>query len=202
LAPVVTARAEAAWLEGDRAAVAEATDAVLPLAQERKWGWLVRDLVIWRRRAGLEQTRPPGASDSALAAEDWSELGCPYEAALALADADEEEPLRQALAELQRLEARPAAAIVSRRLRELGVRGVARGPRPSTRTNGSGLTAREVDVLRLLADGLRNAAIAERLFLSPRTVDHHVSAILRKLDVKSRGEAVAEAGRLALLQDP
>jgi len=78
---------------------------------------------------------------------------------------------------------------------------VARGPRPSTRTNGSGLTAREVDVLRLLADGLRNAAIAERLFLSPRTVDHHVSAILRKLDVKSRGEAVAEASRLALLQD-
>jgi DNA-binding CsgD family transcriptional regulator len=210
LAPVVTARAEAAWLEGDRAAVAEATDAVLPLAQERKWGWLVRDLVLWRRRAGIEQTRPPGASDSnwlelacdsALAAEDWSELGCPYEAALALADADEVEPLRQALAELQRLEARPAAAIVSRRLRELGVRGVARGPRPSTRTNGSGLTAREIDVLHLLADGLRNAAIAERLFLSPRTVDHHVSAILRKLDVKSRGEAVAEAGRLALLQD-
>src|SRR4029434_203491 len=90
LAPVVTARAEAAWLEGDRAAVAEATDAVLSLAQERKWGWLARDLVLWRWRAGLEHTLPPGASDSALAAEDWSELGCPYEAALALADADEE----------------------------------------------------------------------------------------------------------------
>ena len=77
-----------------------------------------------------------------------------------------------------------------------------RGPRPSTRRNEARLTARELEVLRLLADGLRNAAIAERLFLSPRTVDHHVSAILRKLDVQSRGEAVAEAGRLGLLQDP
>ena len=89
--------------------------------------------------------------------------------------------------------------MVSRRLRELGVRGVSRGPRASTSMNDSALTSRVVDVLRLLAEGLRNAAIAERLFVSPRTVDHHVSAILRKLGVKTRGEAVAEAGRLALL---
>jgi DNA-binding CsgD family transcriptional regulator len=208
LAPVVTARAEAAWLKGDRDAIAEASDAVLPLALERDWGSLVRDLVLWRRRAGLEE--PPGATDPnrlqpagdwALAAERWRELGCPYEAALALADADEEEPLRQALEEFQRLGAQPAAAIVSRRLRELGVRGVARGPRPSTRRNHAQLTNRELDVLRVLADGLRNAAIVERLFVSPRTVDHHVSSILRKLDVQSRGEAVAEARRLELLQD-
>ena len=208
LAPVVTARAEAAWLEGNPEAVAQATDAVLPLALERNWAFLVDDLVVWRRRAGLEWTEPPGATDPsrlelagdwALAAERWRELGCPYEAALALADADEDAPLREALEEFQRLEARPAAAIVSRRLRELGVRGLARGPRPSTRRNPALLTNRELDVLRLLADGLRNAAIAERLFVSPRTVDHHVSSILRKLDAQSRGEAVAEAHRLALL---
>ena len=77
-----------------------------------------------------------------------------------------------------------------------------RGPRPSTSRNEAQLTARELDVLELLAEGLRNAAIAERLFVSPRTVDHHVSAILRKLDVQSRGEAVAEAARIGLLQDP
>jgi DNA-binding NarL/FixJ family response regulator len=57
-------------------------------------------------------------------------------------------------------------------------------------------------VLQLLSGGLRNAVIAERLFLSPRTVDHHVSAILSKLNIESRGEAVAEAGRLGLLEDP
>jgi len=78
---------------------------------------------------------------------------------------------------------------------------VARGPRASTRANAAALTARELEVLSLLAEGLRNAVIAERLFVSPRTVEHHVSAILGKLGVRSRGEAVAEAGRLDLLED-
>jgi DNA-binding NarL/FixJ family response regulator len=70
-----------------------------------------------------------------------------------------------------------------------------RGPRRTTRQNAAGLTAREVEVLELVADGLRNAEIAERLFLSERTVGHHVSAILRKLGVKTRGEASAVARR-------
>jgi len=140
--------------------------------------------------------------DYERAAAAWDALGCPYEAALALADADQEEPLRRALETLQQLDARPAATIVARRLRELGVRGVARGPRPSTRANPAALTAREIDVLCLLAQGLRNSGIGERLFVSPRTVEHHVSAILAKLGVQNRGEAVAEARRLGLLQDP
>ena len=63
----------------------------------------------------------------------------------------------------------------------------------------SPLTERETELLRLAVEGTPVALMAERLFLSPRTVDHHVSAILRKLAVKTRGEAVAEAGRLALL---
>jgi DNA-binding NarL/FixJ family response regulator len=128
----------------------------------------------------------------------WREIGCPYESALARADADTEEPLRQALEELQALGARPAAAIVARRLRERGARGVPRGPRARTRHNPAGLTARELEVLALLADGLRNAQIAEQLVLSAKTVDHHVSAILRKLAVRTRGEAGAEAARLGL----
>ena len=74
-----------------------------------------------------------------------------------------------------------------------------RGPRPSTRQNAAGLTARELEVLGLLAEGLRNAEIAERLFLATRTVDHHVSAILRKLPARSRTEASAEAQRLGFL---
>jgi DNA-binding CsgD family transcriptional regulator/tetratricopeptide (TPR) repeat protein len=208
--PVAAARAEIAWLEGDPDGVAEATEAVLRLALERGWGLLAGELNLWRRRAGLPHVDMPGAAEPyalqlagelARAAESWREIGCPYEAALALAEADEEEPLREALEELQRLEARPAAAIVSRRLRELGVRGVTRGPRPSTRGNSAQLTARELEVLRLLSDGLRNATIAERLFLSSRTVENHVSAILRKLNAQSRGEAVAEAARLGLLKD-
>jgi DNA-binding NarL/FixJ family response regulator len=78
------------------------------------------------------------------------------------------------------------------------VRGLPRGPRAATKENPAGLTAREVEVLALVGEGLRNAAIAERLFLSEKTVGHHVSAILRKLDVRTRGEASAEAHRLGI----
>ena len=62
-----------------------------------------------------------------------------------------------------------------------------------------GLTAREMEVLALVAQGLRNAEIADRLVLAAKTVDHHVSAILRKLDVRTRGRASAEAIRLGLV---
>jgi DNA-binding NarL/FixJ family response regulator len=102
------------------------------------------------------------------------------------------------LDELHALGARPATAIVARRLRERGARGLPRGPRRSTSESPAGLTQRELEVLALVADGLRNGEIAERLFLSPKTVDHHVSAILRKLSVRTRAEASSEAVRLGL----
>ena len=208
IAAVAAARAEAAWLAGDHRAVASRTDAALSLALERHAPWVVGELACWRRRAGLSDGVAPGdvaepyalslAGKSAQAAELWRELGCPYEAAVALADADIDESLAVAHRELQELGARPAAAIVARRLRERGVRAVPRGPRPSTRENPAGLTGRELEVLALLAQGLRNAAIAAELVVSERTVDHHVSAILRKLDVRTRGEAAAEATRLGV----
>ena len=207
LEPVAAARAEAAWLEGDRDAVGQATEDALALACEREAPWFIGELAGWRQRAGLDdeiatEVAPPYAlqlaGEPARAAEIWRQIGCPYEAALALADADEEEPLRRAHAELQALNADPAAAIIARRLRQRGARGVPRGPRARTRDNPAGLTARELEVLPLLADGLRNAQIAERLVVSAKTVDHHVSAILSKLSVHTRGEATAEAARLGL----
>ena len=197
------ARAEAAWLDGGREAVAEATEGVLRLAPEQNWGSLAGELAVWRRRAGLGDEPPAGgaepyalqlAGDWAGAAEGWRQLGCPYEAALALADADEEEPLRRALEALVRLGARPAADHVARRLRELGVRRLPRRPRRATAANPAGLTDRQLEVLALLADDLRNADIAARLHISEKTVDHHVSAILAKLGVHSRREA-AKMGR-------
>ncbi|MBV8991291.1 MAG: response regulator transcription factor [Solirubrobacterales bacterium] len=76
------------------------------------------------------------------------------------------------------------------------MRGVQLGPRETTSRNPARLTARELDVLALIADGLRNSEIAARLFLSEKTVDHHISSVLRKLGVSSRTKAAAEAARL------
>jgi DNA-binding CsgD family transcriptional regulator/energy-coupling factor transporter ATP-binding protein EcfA2 len=206
-APVATARAEAAWLDGRAdAAVDEETAEVLALAGDRDAGWVVGELAWLRRLSGLPATAEGAAGPYALqlagdvraAATRWAELGCPYDAALALAGSDDEDDLRDALAGFQRLGARPAAAIVSRRLREGGARGLPRGPRRSTREHPAGLTARETEVLALLGSGGSNAEIAAQLYLSERTVEHHVAAILRKLGVGSRGRAVSEADRLGL----
>jgi DNA-binding NarL/FixJ family response regulator len=79
------------------------------------------------------------------------------------------------------------------KMRAQGVRGIPRGSRESTRSNSFGLTRRETQILALLSEGLRNSAIAKRLFVSTKTVDHHVSRILAKLGVPSRAEAVVVA---------
>ncbi len=209
IAPAVTARAETAWLEGKHEAVARLTNAALELAMRRRASLVIGELAYWRWRAGVREETPPGAAepyalqirgDWKRAAELWTEIGCPYEAALALMDADDEATLRQSLEELQRLGAQPAAAIVARRLRATGVRNIPRGPRAITRGHPAGLTAREIEIVALLAGGLRNSEIAERLHLSIKTVDHHVSAILSKLGVRSRTEVVREAARLGLLE--
>jgi DNA-binding CsgD family transcriptional regulator len=209
LAPTAAARAEVAWLEGRPEAVAGETEQAFALALERQQPTFVGELACWRWRAGLLTEPPAEAADPyrlqiagewAQAARLWSDSGCPYESALALGDSKDADALRSALDQLRALGARPAAAIIARRLRELGERGLPRGPRAQTLANPAGLTARELQVLPLLAEGLRNSEIAARLVVSPKTVDHHVSAILRKLGVRSRGEAGAEAGRLGLAQ--
>ena len=204
----VAARAEAAWLRGDLAAMTADIRATEATARKGTDPWMAGSLALWLLRCG-EKIAAPGrlAKPFALqvagkwraAAAAWQALGCPYEQAAALADGDDEAGLRQALAIFERLGAAPMAANVRRKLRASGVRSVARGPQERTRKNPQGLTNRELKVLELLTEGCRNAEIARRLFVSEKTVDHHVSAILGKLAVRSRGEAAAAASRLGLV---
>jgi DNA-binding CsgD family transcriptional regulator/tetratricopeptide (TPR) repeat protein len=209
LGPVHAARAEAAWLQDHAAEARDAARAAYELAVRKRHAWFVGELAYWRWKCGDLPVVPSGAAepfarqmrgDPAGAAQAWNERGCPYEAARALAEANDEASLRSALATFEALGARPSAQATLRRLRELGVTGLPRGPRPSTRANPAGLTRRQLDVLRLMVEGRSNPEIALALVRSPKTVDHHVSAILAKLEVHNRTEAVREALRSGLVE--
>ncbi|KQW53220.1 hypothetical protein ASC77_02690 [Nocardioides sp. Root1257] len=191
---VRVARAEARWLaddlEGAAAELAAARARVLP-----RLPWEDATVSWWERRI-------TGGEQPALLPADatgWDALGCGHHAALALVDAGDEESLRDALTRFEDLGAVAAAGLVRRRMRTAGLRAVPAGPRAATRDHPLGLTQRQHDVLELLAAGLTNNEIAERLYISPKTVDHHVSAVLGKLGVPNRAAATAEAERLGVL---
>lgn len=200
LGPVRAARAEAAWLAADRDRVLLEARAVYDLAIEKRHPWIAGELAYWRWRCGERFSAPDWiarpfalqiAGDWRAAAEEWKRLNCPYEQARALADGDAEAQIK-ALEILERLGAKPAVEEVRQKLRAAGVRNL---PRSTTRENPFGLTGRQLEILALLTKDMSNAEIAARLHLSPKTVDHHVSAVLAKLEVRSREEAAAVARR-------
>jgi DNA-binding CsgD family transcriptional regulator/tetratricopeptide (TPR) repeat protein len=199
---LASAYAEAAWLAGDRAGVLREVKPAYEMVRHRRDPRMKGELAAWLWRVdGLDQVPTEIPEPYALeisgdwlgAARAWNELGCPYEQALVLGWCGTEPEQREALAILDQLGAAPAAQALRRQMRARGFRAVPRGSRTSTRRNSLGLTRREAEILALLSEGLRNAAIAKRLFVSTKTVDHHVSAILAKLGVPSRAEAIAMA---------
>src|SRR4029077_4535363 len=132
------------------------------------------------------------------AAGEWAALGCIYEQALALAGGDET-ARREALALFDQAGAAPAAARLRRELRASGARAIPRGPIAKTRAGPAGLTGRQTEVYALLVKGLSNAQIAQRLSISPKTAEHHVSAIMARLGVSTRREAADVARDRGLL---
>lgn len=177
------------------------------LAIERRQPWVIEESALWLYLMGepvasAKLSEPYRAHCSAKwreAADAWKKLGRPYEQALALSAGDEAAQ-RDALAIFDRLGAAPAAARLRRLMRMAGVRAVPRGPIAGTRANAAGLTRRQVQVLALLGDGLSNPEIADRLCISAKTAEHHVSAIMARFDADTRRQAIAEARKLGLME--
>ncbi|MHA6731604.1 helix-turn-helix transcriptional regulator [Devosia sp. A369] len=207
LAAYAVVLAEQAWVgQGDSNEALRQLKRAQDLATSRA---LFGELTFWRHL--LAPDTPPGdttgmaapyrlyfAGDWRAGAAKWSALGAPYDQALALLGGDEAAQ-HEALAIFQSLGANTVVQHVRRLMRRRGLKRIGRGPSRTTRANQAGLTEREMEVLHLLGRGCSNKAIAAQLDISPKTVDHHVTALLGKLDVASRGEATARARDVGLI---
>jgi DNA-binding CsgD family transcriptional regulator len=202
---VLAVEAEAAWVSGDMAAIVPRLHVAYAAACREGRRTAIGDLGIWLWRAGALSELDGRAEEAYIlevagrpreSAATWEQASMPYEAALSLASSSDAADVQRAYDELTRLGATAVAHKIGLRLRELG-RPVPRGPRATTRSNPRGLTEREWEIARLLARGLSNGEIADRLVVSPKTVGHHVSAVLAKLGVRRRAEvaaAISEVG--------
>jgi DNA-binding CsgD family transcriptional regulator len=207
IVPVRAARAELMWLaNGPDLALGEARTGY-EQGVGRVDPWTLAPAAIWlgrlEGRAAIRVDLPePYALELAgrhgEAADAFEEIGQIYDAAMVRLHDTDEGALRQAASTFDDLGARVAATQVRRRMKELGIGNIPRGPRSGTRDAPAGLTAREQEVLALLTEGLSDREISRRLVISDRTVHHHVSAILSKIGVTSRSAAVVKAARMGI----
>jgi len=208
VAQVRAVRAELLWVSGQSDLACQEAREAYEQALSYPDPWKRGSLAIWLWRLGAGLDLPDGlpepyaleiAGDWQGSAAAWERLGRTYDAALTrIFSAPDETELRVALAVLDDLGARATAAAARRRMKERGITSIPRGPRAATRAAPAGLTAREQEVLALLSEGLPDREISRRLFISERTVHHHVSAVLAKVGVSSRTAAAREAARLGI----
>ncbi len=204
--PVAAAVAEHAWICGQGVVLISDITSVMEAGIDMGLKWSSGSIAMWLWKLGELDAAPDGIAEPyrlviegepIAAAELWVEIGCPYERAIALSHGDTAARL-EALEIIETLGATAVAAKLRQQLRDDGI-AVPRGRSPKTRDHGAGLTARQAEILSLLAEELSNAEIADRLFLSPRTVEHHVAAVMSKLDATTRDQAVTTAADQGLL---
>ncbi len=195
------ARAEYFWLKNKLNDLTGELESIYKKLLSSDNSWAIGEIAYWLWKSGKLDGIPEHIAepyhmhirgDWQAAAAYWEKSHCPYEQALALSEGN-----REAMIESVRifdgLGASAASSLIKQKMRDKGIKKIPKGPRESTRKNPAGLTGRQVDVLKLLTKGMSNSEIASSLYISPKTVDHHISAILAKLKLHSRTEAAAYA---------
>lgn len=205
--PVLVALLEYEWLTGMPVIESAALDQTISMLKQMGNLYDTNEFSFWLLKARNESIpllelytgyQVDTRHNALQAAELWQQIGCPYQQALSLFAAGEKEQ-RQALTIVYEMGAGTVCQKLKMEMRAAGVKSLPRGIRATTMSNIASLTQREVDVLKLLKEGMKNKEIATRLFISAKTVDHHISAVLLKLDVNSRLKAVQEAIRLRII---
>ncbi|SDH21851.1 Predicted ATPase [Leifsonia sp. 98AMF] len=208
LLAVLSARAELAWLTGDHDPLLDEAPAYVAAADARPGNaWAIGDLLVWLDRLDVHVSAKQIAEPYRMeleghhrdAVQAWLQIGAPFDAALAGVHDESPEVAVSALLRLQQLQVDATAARARALLLHRGIRTIPAPPRRTTRSNPAGLTNRQLDVARLIAKGFTNGELAERLYISPKTADHHVSAVLGKLGVSNRREVVRAAAELGLI---
>ena len=208
--PVLTALAERTWLTGqldDR--LLDTPSLELKQAMDSPASaWSAGELAVWMSRIGIDPQVDPervaepyrltltGRHDEA--ASWWRQAGAPFDEAMCCADSADVALRTRGIERLDLLGAVTVADRLRLLLRQDGVSAVPQRPQASTRANPAGLTNRQLDVAKLVARGFSNPEIAGRLFISPKTAEVHVSAVLSKLGVANRRAVVVQAAELGL----
>jgi DNA-binding CsgD family transcriptional regulator len=206
--PALSALLEYEWITGTRQVSDEALKTTLDMITRMGNIYDNSEFAFWlfksrKQHVPFQEFYPGYQADtraSAMkAAALWEKLGCPYEQALTLFEGTETDK-RKAINIVHRLGATVVFERMKMEMRNSGIKRIPRGIRASTRSNAALLTERELDVLKLLQEGMQNKEIASALFISAKTVDHHITSIFFKLDVNSRVKAVQKAGQLKILK--
>jgi DNA-binding CsgD family transcriptional regulator/tetratricopeptide (TPR) repeat protein len=207
IVPVRLALVEASWMREEWTACHDQLSALAGMELDGFDPWERGELATWWRRSKMpgkprdKDIAAPRATElhgePIAAADEWLRLGLPYEAALALMQAEGAQAgdaLARAVGILDRIGARLAASYARSLARRLGIAAqlpkLRRGPYAAARGHPLGLTRNEQQVLSLIAKGLGNREIAKQLSRSPRTIEHHVSAVLGKLNAANRMEVM------------
>ena len=208
IVPLMAALMEYEWITGNNLVEDAVLDDVVKMVEQRGNMNEISAFAFWlskarKKKLALKEIYPGyqvnNIKDAVKAADLWKQLKCPYDQAFALFEGNDDNK-REAIEIVHKLSADALYEKMKFEMRSAGIKKIPRGIRKTTRSNPANLTDRELGVLQLLKDGLQNKEIASKLFISPKTVDHHISSIFFKLDVNSRAKAVQEAIHLSIIK--